>query len=63
MGRRKVFQIAIAYHVIASATMQVVDVVNRPFYLPSWSANVVILLLAIGSPITILFSWAFDLAS
>lgn len=62
LKRRKVFQVAVAYLVIAWAILQVVDVVNQPLNLPSWFATVVILLLAIGFPIAILFSWAFDVS-
>ena len=63
MKRRKVFQVAVAYLVVAWAIMQVVDVINDPLNLPVWFATVVILLLAIGFPIAILFSWAFDVTS
>ena len=63
LKRRKVFQVAVAYLVVAWAIMQVVDVINVPLNLPAWFATVVILLLAIGFPIAILFSWAFDVTS
>ena len=63
LKRRKVFQVAVAYLVIAWATMQVIDVIDEPLNLPTWFATVVILLLAIGFPIAILFSWAFDVTS
>ena len=61
--RRKVFQVAAVYLVVAWLIMQVVDVVAEPLLLPEWFARVVILLLAIGFPIALVLSWAFDLTS
>ena len=59
--RRKVFQVAAVYLVVAWLIMQVVDVVSGPLLLPDIFARIVILVLAIGFPITVLISWAFDL--
>ena len=61
LKRRKVFQVAAVYLVVAWLIMQVVDVVNEPLRLPEWFATVAILLLAIGFPIAVIVSWAFDL--
>ncbi len=54
LKRRKLFQVAAVYLVVAWLTMQVVDVVNEPLLLPDWFARVVILLLAVGFPITLM---------
>ncbi len=59
--RRKVFQVAAVYLVVAWLIMQVVDVVNEPLRLPEWFATVAILIVAIGFPIALITSWAFDL--
>jgi len=59
--RRKVFQVAAVYLIVAWLIMQIVDVVNEPLSLPGWFDTVVILLLAVGFPITLMMSWAFDL--
>ena len=59
--RRKVFQVAAVYLVVAWLIMQVVDVVNEPLNLPDWFATVAIMIVAIGFPITLMMSWAFDL--
>ncbi len=61
MKRRKVFQVAAVYLVVAWLIMQVVDVVSEPLLLPDWFSRVVILLLAIGFPLALILSWAFDL--
>ncbi len=59
--RRKVFQVAAVYLVVAWLIMQIVDVVSGPLLLPDLFARIVIVVLAIGFPITVLISWAFDL--
>jgi len=61
LKRRKVFQVAAVYLVVAWLIMQVVDVVSGPLLLPDWFARVVILFLAIGFPIALILSWAFEL--
>ena len=61
LKRRKVFQVAAVYLLVAWLIMQVVDVINEPLSLPDWFDTVVILLLAFGLPIALILSWAFDL--
>ena len=59
--RRKVSQVAGIDLVTAWLIMQVVDVVNEPLILPESFGAIVIVLLAIGFPLALLFSWVFDL--
>jgi Tol biopolymer transport system component len=59
--RRKVFQVAAVYAVMAWLIIQVIDVINEPLKLPEWLDTVVIVLLAVGFPIAIVLAWAFDL--
>ena len=59
--RRKVFQVAAVYLVVAWLIMQVVDVVSGPLLLPDLFARIVILVLAIGFPVSVVLCWAFDL--
>jgi len=59
--RRKVFQVAAVYAVIAWLIIQVIDVINDPLNLPGWLDTVVIVLLAVGFPIAMILAWAFDL--
>lgn len=61
--RRKVFQVAAVYAVMAWLIIQVVDVINEPLKLPEWLDTVVIVLLAVGFPIAMVLAWAFDLTS
>jgi hypothetical protein len=59
--RRKVFQVAAVYAVVAWLTIQIVDVISEPLNLPDWLDTVVIILLAVGFPIAVILAWAFDL--
>jgi len=59
--RRKVFQVAAVYAVVAWLTIQVVDIISEPLNLPDWLDTVVIILLAVGFPIAVILAWAFDL--
>ena len=59
--RRKVFQVAAVYAVVAWLIIQVVGEVSEPLSLPDWLDTVVIVLLAVGFPVAIILAWAFDL--
>lgn len=59
--RRKVFQVAAVYAVMAWLVIQVIDVIKDPLKLPEWLDTVVIVLLAVGFPIAMVLAWAFDL--
>ena len=60
LKRRKIFRVAAVYAVIAWGILQVIDVINAPLNLPDWFSTVTILLLAVGFPIALVFSWIFD---
>jgi len=59
--RRKVAQVAAVYLVVAWLIAQIIDVVKDPLNLPPWFATVVIVSLAIGFPIAVIFAWVFDI--
>jgi TolB-like protein/Tfp pilus assembly protein PilF len=59
--RRRVFQVAVVYAVVAWLLVQIVDVVNEPLNLPGWFDTVVIVALAIGFPVAVILAWAFDI--
>lgn len=58
--RRKVFQVAAVYAVVAWLLVQVITSVEAPLNLPDWVDTFVIVILAIGFPIALVLSWAFD---
>ena len=60
LKRRKVGKVIIIYATISFVLLQLLSVLIEPLYLPQWSMTLVIVLLAVGFPIAILFSWIFD---
>ena len=60
LRRRKVMRVAGAYTVVAWLALQVADVLMEPLQLPLWSMNLVLFLFAVGFPIVLVISWAFD---
>jgi TolB-like protein len=58
--RRKVFQVGAVYAVVAWLAIQVITAIETPLGLPDWVDTLVIVLLAIGFPLTLVISWAFD---
>lgn len=59
--RRKIFQVAAVYAVVAWLLIQVADVVLPAFEAPTWVLQVIIFLLILGLPVTLVMSWAFNL--
>jgi hypothetical protein len=58
--RRKMFQVAAVYAVVAWLLTQIVATIQRPLHLPDWFDTAVIVLSAVGFPIALIISWAFD---
>ena len=61
LKRRNVVRVGIAYLVVGWIILQILDVIVEPLRLPDWTATLVLVLLAIGLPLALLFSWAFEL--
>jgi hypothetical protein len=61
LKQRKVFRVAAVYAIVAWGLLQVIDVINTPLNLPAWFSTVILLFLAIGFPIALIFSWIFDI--
>lgn len=61
LKRRNVFKVAIAYAVTAWLVLQVADVTLNNITAPAWIFRVLLLFLAIGFPIALIFAWAYEL--
>ncbi len=61
LKRRNVFRVGAAYLVVAWLILQVADVVLANIGVPAWVFQVILLLLAIGLPLTLLIAWAYEL--
>jgi TolB-like protein len=61
LKRRNVFRVSAAYLVTAWLLVQVADVVFDAAGAPNWVMQAVLVVLAIGFPVTALLAWAFEL--
>ena len=61
LRRRNVYRMAVLYVVAAWLIMQVTEVIMALTELPSGTGEVVLVLLAIGFPIALVFSWFYEL--
>jgi len=61
LKRRNVIRVGIAYAVVAWLVMQFADVVLDNIDAPQWVFQVIMLVLAIGLPLVLVFAWAFEM--
>ena len=61
LKRRKVIRVGIAYLVASWLVVQVAELVAESFGAPLWFMQMLLVLVALGLPIALLLSWAFDL--
>jgi TolB-like protein len=62
LKRRKVIQVIIVYATAAFVIIELVNNVFEPLRLPDWTPTMVIVILAVGFPFAIIFSWIFDIS-
>ena len=60
LKRRNVFRVALGYIVSCWLLLQVADVVLDNIGSPSWVIQTIMLVLALGFPIVVFFSWAYE---
>ena len=61
LKRRNVFRVGIAYAIVAWLVLQVADLVLDNITAPEWVMQVMMLVVAIGFPLVLIFAWAFEL--
>ena len=61
LKRRNVYKVAVAYAVVAWLTIQAASIFLPAFNAPQWAMQIVILILVVGFPIALTFSWAFEI--
>ena len=57
LKRRNVYRVIAMYAGAAFVIIELINNITEPLHLPEWTPTLVILLLAIGFPIVIIFSW------
>ena len=63
LKRRRVIHVIVVYATAAFVIIELVNNVFEPLKLPEWTPTMAIIILAIGLPIAIIFSWIFDITS
>ncbi|MBA7530122.1 Lipopolysaccharide assembly protein B [subsurface metagenome] len=61
LKRRKVVRVVTVYAAVAFVIIELINNIVEPLQLPEWTPTLVIVLLAIGFPIIIIFFWIFDI--
>lgn len=61
LKHRNVFRVGIAYLAVAWLIAQVLQLVFESFATPTWVMKSILVLMAVGFPIALLFAWAFEL--
>jgi len=61
LKRRNVFRVAVMYLAVSWLVLQATDVLGSLLGLPSWAGKLVVLLLIIGFPAAVVFSWLYEL--
>jgi adenylate cyclase len=61
LKRRNVYKVAVAYTVVAWLIIQAASILLPTFDAPSWAMKVIVLLLVLGFPVAVIFSWAFEI--
>jgi TolB-like protein/Tfp pilus assembly protein PilF len=61
LKRRNVVRVFTVYAGAAFVIIELVNNITEPLRLPEWTPTLVIVLLAIGFPIVIIFSWIYDI--
>ncbi len=60
LKRRNVFRVGVVYLVTAWLVAQVADLALDNFDAPGWVMKTILLVLAIGFPVALVFAWAFE---
>jgi TolB-like protein/tetratricopeptide (TPR) repeat protein len=61
LKRRNVYKVAVAYAVVAWLLIQAASILLPTFDAPPWTMKVLVLVLVLGFPAALIFSWAFEI--
>lgn len=63
LKRRKVYRVALAYGIFASAIIQIGGTILPIFHAPQWTQQVFIVLIAAGFPLSLILAWVYDITA
>jgi hypothetical protein len=61
LKRRKTGKVIVAYAATAFILLQLADILTPALLLPEWTTRLITLILIIGFPVAVIFSWIFDI--
>ena len=61
LKRRNVFRVAVSYVVLSWLILQMGDLLFDLMGLPEWSNRIVLVILLLGFPVAVIFSWIYEL--
>src|SRR5919108_256654 len=61
LKRRNVYKVAVAYAVVSWLVVQAASILFPTFEAPPWAMKVFVAVVALGFPIALVFSWAFEI--
>jgi TolB-like protein/Tfp pilus assembly protein PilF len=61
LKRRNVYKVAVAYAIVSWLLVQIATQVFPFFEIPNWAVRLVVLILIVGFPVALVFSWAFEI--
>ena len=61
LKRRNVYKVAVAYAVVGWLLIQAASILLPTFEAPPWAMKVLVLVIVIGFPVALIFSWAFEI--
>jgi TolB-like protein len=61
LKRRNVFRVAVAYVVLSWLILQMGDLLFDLMGLPEWANRIVLVILLLGFPVAVIFSWIYEL--
>jgi len=61
LKRRNVYKVAVAYAVVSWLLIQAASILLPTFDAPPWAMKVLVVLIALGLPAALIFSWAFEI--
>src|ERR1700756_255903 len=61
LKRRNVYKVAITYAVVAWLVIQAASILLPTFEAPPWVMKVLVLVIMLGFPAALIFSWAFEI--
>lgn len=63
LKNRRVYRVALAYGVVASALVQIGGTILPIFHAAEWVQQMFVVLIAVGFPFALVLAWAFDITS